>query len=220
MQARAPVIPGRRVLILKMTLTNNKRKIWHNRGYLPHFDGENAFQFVTFRLADSLPRPVLRRWRSELERGEIVDVDFRRRIESYLDQNYGSCVLKDSSIASVIQDTLLIWDGVKYRLIAWVVMPNHVHFLARILEGQSLSDIMHSIKSYTAHEANKILGKAGSFWYKESFDRYIRDEDHYFNTVAYIQNNPVKARLCASPEDWEFSSTFFKRNASPGPQAP
>lgn len=90
-------------------------------------------------------------------------------------------------------------------------MPNHVHLLIRLLEGNSLSDIMHSIKSYTAHEGNKILGQKGTFWSKESYDRYIRDENHYFNTVAYIENNPVKARLCSAPEEWEYSSAFNRK---------
>ena len=87
-------------------------------------------------------------------------------------------------------------------------MPNHVHLLIEIAEGFSLSEVMHSIKSYTAHEANKILGQKGRFWSVESFDRYIRDARHFRNTVEYIENNPVKAGLCMRPEEWEFSSAF------------
>ncbi|WP_222435079.1 hypothetical protein, partial [Bacillus pumilus] len=75
----------------------------------------------------------------------------------------------------------------------------------------AISDIMHSIKSYTAHEANRILGRKGSFWFKEYFDRYIRDGKHYQATVRYIDENPVKARLCQNVEDWEFSSAFYKK---------
>jgi len=165
-------------------------RAWHSRGYLPHFDSGEYFQFVTFRLADSLPKTVLDKWRLEMQNAEISDINFRRRIEYYLDQNYGSAVLKDQRIAEIIQETLYKWDGERYRLVAWVIMPNHVHILIGSLDGNKLSDIMHSIKSYTAHEANRILGKKGSFWFKEYFDRYIRNHKHFVQTITYIENNP------------------------------
>lgn len=184
---------------------------WHSRGYLPHFDKREILQFITFRLADSLPQTVLAKWRIELEKDELTDVDFRRRIEFYLDQNYGSSVLKNKKIASIVQETLLKFDGEKYKLIAWVIMPNHVHLLIKVLGENSLSVIMHSIKSFTAHEANKILNKKGRFWSKEYFDRFIRDEKHFIQTVRYIEMNPVKAKLCQEPYDWEFSSAFYNK---------
>ena len=180
----------------------------HTRGYLPHIDAENITQFITFRLADSMPQNLLEKWRSELESGEITDVDMRKRIELFLDSGYGSCCLRDRRVAEVIRDTLLKWNGIRYRLIAWVIMPNHVHLLIELGTEFSLSEVMHSIKSYTAHEANGILGQKGRFWSVESFDRYIRDARHFRNTVAYIENNPVKAGLCERPEVWEFSSAF------------
>ena len=187
---------------------SNHRPHRHSRGYLPHYDVEESFQFVTFRLADSMPQSVLKRWREEIEAGRIADVDFRKRIEGYLDQHYGSCSLRDRRIADLVRETLLKWDGIKYELIAWVIMPNHVHLLIRVVEGYSLSHLLHAIKSYTAHEANKILNRKGAFWNVESFDRMIRDGRHYTNTIAYIENNPVKARLCGAPNEWEFSSAF------------
>jgi len=70
---------------------------------------------------------------------------------------------------------------------------------------------MHSLKSFTSHEANKILGRHGHFWFKEYFDRYIRNGEHFRAVVRYIEENPVKARLCEKPEDWKFSSAYFKR---------
>jgi REP element-mobilizing transposase RayT len=184
---------------------------WHGRGYLPHFDGGEIPQFITFRLGDSLPQTVLEGWRIELEKeaGFDIEVALRRRIEAYLDQGYGKCYLKDERVAAMIQDSLLFHDGKRYRLSAWVVMPNHVHFLATPCVGVELSDIQHSLKSYTAHEANKILGRTGQFWQQESFDRFIRDHKHFLDVVAYIENNPVKARLCRTPEQWPFSSAWF-----------
>ena len=145
-----------------------------------------------------------------MERGEIKDADFRRRIEYYLDQNYGEGWLRIAAVADIVQETLFKWDGEKYRLISWVIMPNHGHILLSPFEGISLSDIMHSIKSFTAHAANKILDRKGHFWAKEYFDRYIRDQRHFASTIKYIENNPVKARLCKLPEEWPYGSAHFK----------
>lgn len=83
---------------------------------------------------------------------------------------------------------------------------NHVHTLIEPLEGNPLARIVHSWKSYTAKEANRILGRAGRFWSPEYFDRYIRDERHLVNAISYIHHNPVKAGLAEQPEDWPFSS--------------
>lgn len=188
---------------------------WHGRGYLPHFDGGEIPQTVTFRLYDSLPQSVLERWREELNydeaRGKEVDAEMRRRVEQYLDRGCGAAYLKDARVARMVQDALLHFDGVRYRLSAWVVMPNHVHLLATPCVGHTLARIMHSIKSYTAHEANKLLKRDGTFWQKESFDRYIRDARHFAAAVRYIENNPVKAGLCRAPEEWPFSSAAHRK---------
>jgi len=186
---------------------------WHSRGYLPHFDGGELAQFITFRLHDSLPRSILIRWKQELtlERTAYGEEIMRRRVEAYLDQSHGSCFLHDHMIAGIVQDALLFHDKSKYRLIAWVVMPNHVHVLCTPSTGYSLAQIMHSVKSFTASEANKVLNRTGRFWQKEYFDRYIRNAKHYAKVVAYIENNPVKSNLCERPEDWPFSSARFHR---------
>lgn len=183
-------------------------KYKHSRGYLPHLNVNLSTQFVTFRLADSMPQVLLNKWRSETDSGAIDDVDFRKRIEYYLDRGYGSCHLNDRRIASKVRESLLHFDGERYRLVAWVIMPNHVHVLIELLDENELPDVMHSIKSYTAHEANKILKRSGQFWFVESFDRYIRHARHYHATVRYIENNPVKAGLCDEPAEWEFGSAF------------
>ena len=186
----------------------SKLKGWHSRGYLPHFDGGEVAQFVTFHLADSLPVSLLKRWKEQLESQPegVRELELYERVETYLDKGYGSCYLKDVQIAELIQGSLLHFDQQKYRLFAWVIMPNHVHFLLKPLADNSLSDILHSIKSYTATESNKILGRKGEFWQEDYFDRYIRSEDHYWFTANYIKNNPVKAGLCKSPEEWHYSS--------------
>jgi REP element-mobilizing transposase RayT len=186
---------------------------WHTRGYLPHFDGQTIPQFITLHLADAVPLKVLERWQQEL--GDLKEekdrILYRRRIERYLDQGYGSCHLRESAIAKIVQDNLLYFEGDRYKLSSWIVMPNHTHSLLTRFEGFDLSQIMHSQKSYTAHEANKALGRTGAFWMEEYFDRYIRNEKHFWNTVRYIENNPVKAGLCERPEDWPFSSAWFRK---------
>lgn len=113
----------------------------------------------------------------------------------------------------MVQDTLLADDGKKYRLAAWVVMPNHVHFLTTRFESYTLSDIMQSFKSLTSHKSNRLLRRSGQFWMPEYFDRYIRNAEHYQKTVEYIENNPVKARLCSLPEEYPFSSAWFRQRA-------
>lgn len=183
---------------------------WHSRGYLPHFDGGEVTQFITIRLADSLPQELLDRWRNE----SGTDAAFRRRVERYLDAGYGECWMADSRIAAEVEKSLQYLEGIKYRLIAWVVMPNHAHFLITPLSDIHLPDVLHSLKSYTAHEANKILGRHGQFWQHESFDRYIRNERHFRSVLKYIENNPVKARLCAYAKDWLFGSARLRDEVS------
>ena len=186
---------------------------WHSRGYLPHFDGRAMPQFITFHLADSVPLKVIQRWREELKslKYEQERILLQKRIERYLDHGYGEALLKVPQVARMVQDSLLKFDGIRYHLFAWVVMPNHVHSLMTRFEEYELSDILHSLKSFSAHEANNLLGRTGQFWIEDYFDRYIRNEEHFEKTVKYIENNPVKAGLCLEPEDWPYSSAWFKK---------
>ena len=209
-QARLPALPAKDFMNENPSFPTEPPKGRYSRGYLPHFDGDELTQFITFRLVDSMPQEVLERWRLELERGKITDTDFRRRIEFYLDQGYGACYLRDAQIARMIEENLFNFDGVKYKLHAWVVMPNHVHLLLTPRNGYALEQIVHSCKSYTANQANKILGRSGRFWFPEAFDRFIRNQRHFENTFAYIENNPVKAGLCEKPSDWRYSSAYHR----------
>ena len=203
-----------------MSLTNASHKEqlraagWHSRGYLPHFDGRAIPQFITLHLADSIPQKVIHQWKRELTHldDEQDRILLQKRIERYLDQGYGNAFLKDSRVATIVQDSLLKLDGERYDLFSWVVMPNHSHFLLTRFEDWELEQLMHSHKSYTAHQANKLLNRTGKFWMEEYFDRYIRNADHFRNTVNYIENNPVKAGLCSKPSDWPFSSAWFREH--------
>jgi len=188
---------------------------WHSRGYLSHFDGGEIAQAVTFRLVDSLPRSVLERLEGELAHLEKKDLDIerRRRIEEYLDRGVGMVWLKDERVAKIVEDALLFFDGSRYGLLAWVVMPNHIHVRLREHEGNALSDIVHSWKSFTANQANKVLTQKGKFWQEDYFDRYIRNAEHFADAIDYIETNPVKAGLCTSRADWRFSSAWARSNA-------
>lgn len=187
----------------------SRPKGWHDRGYLPHFDGGEIIQFITFRLADSLPQNVVEGLKLKLERNLISEIEYHRKIDKYLDNGFGCGYLKDCRIAEVVEENLHRFDGVRYKLFSWVIMPNHVHILLRPMENTLLSDIMHSMKSYTANRANKVLNRTGKFWSAEYFDRYMRDYDHFEKTVAYIHGNPVKAGLCEKASDWRFSSAWI-----------
>jgi len=187
---------------------------WSTRGYLPHYDGAAIPQFITLKLADAIPLKVIDRWKRELAQldKKSEQIVLQRRIDAYLDQGYGECYLKDPKVAEIVENSLLDLDGVEFNLFAWVVMPNHTHSLLRRFEAAELEGIMKAHKSYTAHKANEYLARTGEFWMEDYFDRYIRNEKHYWNTVRYIENNPVKARLCKEPSDWPFSSAWFRKH--------
>ena len=131
-------------------------------------------------------------------------------IDQYEDAGIGECLLRDDSIAQIVQDTLLFNHQKKYEMICWCIMPNHVHTLIAPVEGMSLSEIMYDWKSYTTHAINKALNRKGKLWMMEYFDRYIRDNDHFQKVVNYIHNNPVKAGLVADPTEWRWSSAGSK----------
>ena len=175
-------------------------KGWFTRGYLPHFDCDKLYQFITFRLYDSIPKEVILGWKDELSITEKTKInsddyiEFQRRIIRFEDSGYGSCYLKEKAIADIVENALKFFDGQRYKLIEWVIMPNHVHVLIEVFENYSLSSIVHSWKSYTASKANKILNRKGSFWMREYYDRYVRDEIHLARVIKYIQDNPKKIK--------------------------
>jgi REP element-mobilizing transposase RayT len=191
-------------------MNENSPKGWYSRGYLPHYDGGSVTQFITCRLFDSLPQKILQRFRAELEAKTVEDIDRELMIliEKFLDSGYGECFLKRQDVAEIVQNSLENFDGERYKLIAWVIMPNHVHLLLKPVNGWELFKILHSFKSFTAQEANKLLNRSGRFWMREYFDRRIRDYEHFERTFRYIENNPVKAGLCEKPQDWKFSSAY------------
>ena len=183
---------------------------WHSRGYLPHFDCPNTVQHVTFRLADSLPAAALTRMEGELFLlpEEQRDPERRKSLEELADAGHGSCILRRPDAALLVQSALLMFDGDRYRMLAWVVMPNHVHALMEPLNGWTLGKIVWSWKSFTGRRLAPLLGNvsAGRVWHREYWDRFVRNADHFRNVVEYIHWNPVKAGLARSPQEYEWSS--------------
>ncbi len=192
-----------------------EKKEWFSRGYIPHRDKLHLLQSITFRLADSLPQKKLKEIEKELEQYDMNKQEIQRRIkiEEWLDSGMGCCALKHPKVAEVMQNALFFFDDEKYKLIAWCIMPNHVHVL--IEPYIPLSKIIQSWKAFTgkwALQHNEELGlgiKNNVFWLREYWDRFIRDKKHYDNVVEYINNNPVKAGLCANKEEWKWSSCGY-----------
>ena len=171
---------------------------------------------ITFRLDDSLPAAALTRLEQESKNDNAKR---RQRLEAYLDTGNGACYLRDARVAQLVEAALLQFDGARYRLLSWVVMPNHVHVLIETLPDCLLSGMLHSWKSYTAKGANRLLGRSGAFWQPDYFDRVIRDEQHLAHGIEYIHWNPCKAGLARQPGDWPFSSAARLARA-PRVQAP
>jgi REP element-mobilizing transposase RayT len=202
---------------------NEGATIKKRRGaYLPHWARDAAWYAVTFRLWDSLPPQVIESWL--FERENIVKTAERmkrplskheekrlahlysEKVERYLDAGFGSCYMKDARIAGTVADSLLHFEGLRYNLAAWCVMPNHVHVVVQPFAGRvntsgtpvahaDLPDILHSWKSFTAKEVNKLLSRSGEFWQAEYYDHLIRDEADFNHAVKYVLDNPIKAGL-------------------------
>jgi REP element-mobilizing transposase RayT len=196
---------------------------WYSRGYLPHWDHPGMIQSVNFRLGDSMPASVIENWKNELgllpENGRQDAgaprkhaVELRRRIEEYLDAGYGNCWLNRPDVARLVECALFHFDGQRYLLLAWCIMPNHVHVMIETREGFTLAGILHSWKSFTANQANQLLKRRGEFWQREYLDRYIRHAEHYQQAVAYIEENPVKAGLARVKTDWPWGSARFRQS--------
>jgi len=181
-------------------MTDAKPPGWRTRGYLPHFDTVSGVQHIVFRLADALPAAVL----GALEGSSAADrFD---AAEEVLGHGLGSRALAAPPIAALVERTLLHFDGDRYRLWAWCVMPTHVHALVAQSAGCPLSRIVHGWKSFAANRANQVLGQTGRFWAPEYVDRVMRGEHDAEAARIYIEDNPVVAGLCARPGAWPWSS--------------
>jgi REP element-mobilizing transposase RayT len=210
--------PGNAVLLNGVSPEANREigaPRWHSRGYLPHFVSSEVTQHVTFHLTDSLPQTALQRLEAELKTlpAEKRDAERRKRIDAWIDAGHGSCVLRNPGIAEMVQGSLLTFDSQRYRLLAWVVMPNHVHILFQPMNGWTVAKIVAAWKKFTARKICDVRQDTAEtpntpVWHREYWDRYIRDQTHLERTIAYIHENPVKARLAVTAALWRWSSAY------------
>lgn len=187
--------------------------------YLPHWRLDGAIYHVVFRLADSVPASLLRHWGAErdesLAKPETLSERQRVRLrhlvsertQEFLDSGHGSCIFRNDHCAQVVADALDFFDGKRYHTHAWCVMPNHVHVVVEPVAGEELSKILHSWKSFTAHEVRKLFGGSGSVWRRESYDHIVRNERSYQRVVQDVLDNPAKANL----EGWRWVRNEFSR---------
>jgi len=180
--------------------------------------------FVTFRIANSLPKQIVVLLMEEREqrvkiintekntkkRKEMLDKERQRyfgHFDEYLDRVKESPRwLSDPEVAEMVAEAIKYQDGKQYVLNAFCVMPNHVHMIIDLEQSNaSLYRILQKLKSYTAIQANKILYRSGVFWHHESYDHVVRDGLEFERIVWYILQNPVKAGLCKIWEDWKWS---------------
>lgn len=208
------VLPRRQCYDIGQKVALGDVKIRQRR--LPHLEISNGIYFITFRLADSIPQSVLReieierqnflakikKLNRELTPAESLRANelFSDRIELFLDKGIGSCHLANPEIAEVVAKALQHFNGKRYQLNAWCIMPNHVHVIVRLFPEQNLAKTLHSWKSFTANIINKILRTQGQFWQREYYDRLIRDEAEFYRLVQYVTDNPAKANL----PDWQW----------------
>lgn len=174
------------------------------------------------------PRYSEAEWRTRTEKRLFALWD------EYLDKDTDIQWLAEPRIATIAQDNLYHHAETKYSLWAYVIMPNHVHILLQPDEvwakrfelaesGRTgrekgpLSAIIHSLRSYTANQANRALGRTGIFWQPEAFDHWVRSNTEFERIICYIENNPVKAGLVRRPEDWRFSSAYDRAEKGLGP---
>jgi ATP-dependent Clp protease ATP-binding subunit ClpA len=185
-------------------------------GKLPHWRQDGVTYFVTWRTEDSMPKERVDMWFAEREswlkqHPEPWDTKteeeyyrlFPDRWEKWLDEHHGECLLARPDLRKIVEDVLRHDDGVIYRLMDFVVMPNHVHVLVTPLGKNTLSEVVQEWKSVSAHRINKALGRKGEFWQKEYFDHIVRSAEQLEKFKRYIQNNPLALpeRLRAGSSD-------------------
>lgn len=161
--------------------------------FLPHIEQEGVLQFVTFRLADSLPTTKLV-YLEELKKKYLLSEESSassediKKIDDWLAAGYGKCILKYEPVQQLVESSIRYFDGIHYELYDFVIMPNHVHLL--IIPESSVKEAMSSLKRYMTRRINKIMGNTGRIWQRDHFDHMIRNFQEYNETKEYIIHNP------------------------------
>jgi len=188
----------------------------YTRRNLPHWLVADHSYFVTLRLTGTLPKQVIEEFHSQRKAlkdsnsDETAMLELSRKqfasIERILDSITAVRWLGNQDVASIVWNSLNWLRERGWLIYAGVMMSNHIHLLMRNEEGRTqdmLADLAR-FKNYTAREANKVLGRSGSFWAREDFDHWIRSLEKFEGTVRYIANNPVKAGLVNTWDQWKW----------------
>jgi len=186
----------------------------------PHWDQAGAVTFVTIRLDDSMPKEVVKQWIEDQKawlaaRGWKRDSDLdmilsqpdaprslQRALIKYreqrwnedLDRCHGACILRDRVNATIVADSLTKFDGERYDLERFVIMPNHIHLLLQMRTGWRLRQQCESWTRFSARVMHAQLGKSGACW-AEPFDHVVRNVNQFTFLREYIVDNPKKACL-------------------------
>ena len=177
----------------------------HKGNSLPHWELKCAVYHVCFRLADSIPRHVLQEWqdeRQELMRraygsDSVMTNDETRRlrylcsekIESYLDSGCGACLLRDERVSGAVVEALRHSDGCQYCLLAYGLMPNHVHVMVQLKAAIKLSTVVHAWKSVSGHRINRLLRRHGDLWQSDYYSHIIRSAEEFRHQLDYVYGN-------------------------------
>jgi len=200
-------------------LFDPKAELSISEHFRPHWSQAGAIVFITFRTADSIPQDVLDRWEREkhvwmgrhdcpIDRHwskvlptldpllqDQFKIEFNRCREDFLDTGHGACVLRKPEFAKIVADTLLHFDGERYRMGDFIVMPNHAHLLASFPSEEALVAQCDSWLHYSAWKINLALKQKGKFWQQEPFDHLVRSPGQYEYLRRYIRDNGAKAQL-------------------------
>jgi REP element-mobilizing transposase RayT len=208
------------------------------RRRLPHLDVAGGTYFVTAALAGSAPAQGQARRRAGAARAASLPqaATPRTRValptwikgrheewERTLDLRPTVKWLARADLAHLVVEAILHGNGSQYQLLAYVVMPSHMHIVFQPADPENNSSItserashqrvrtprqriMHSIRSFSGRACNRLLGRTGTFWQHECYDRWLRDDEDIDGAVEYVIQNPVAAGLCHRAEDWPFSS--------------
>jgi len=163
-----------------------------NYSHLPHIDMNEYYQFITFRTADSTDSFLL----SLAAQGK-PNREKQMVIDEYLDASQKGAYLY-GDVLRFLFDFIRSKDGVLCELVCFAVMPNHVHLLIKPL--QKLAVVMQRLKGASAKGINDLMGRRGSFWEKDYYDKAIRDEHHFRVVYQYIKNNPLKLNVNSTPK--------------------
>ena len=177
--------------------------VQNTRRKLPHMQLPDSVIFITWRLAFDLPKQK----KENLSEEESYFAAFMQYDELLDKSNTDKINLAREPYMSPIKNALHYYEGKKYELLAYCIMPNHVHLIVKPAlkncnDYYSLKETTLALKSYTAHAINKLENTKGKVWQTESYDHVVRDEKELSKLLDYVINNPVKAGLTDNWDNW------------------